>query len=171
MFWFELSLPVVQYPLGLSLALSPKWRVHYACGRLHRRPRGDATVAAAATAASKSRKSPLPLSASPLFQTEPGCRSRNCGACGWSHISCHCCPGRNSPDRYVPVCFGCRGGLVPECLLPTATRARVGAQRMAEHKVLVRGPEAIETLGSSTTLITRMYWRTCSSSNPTVDTA
>jgi calcium-translocating P-type ATPase len=57
-------------------------------------------------------------------------------------------------DAFV-FALGVMVALVPEGLLPTVTLSLAwGAQRMAEHKALVRRLEAVETLGSTTFICT-----------------
>jgi magnesium-transporting ATPase (P-type) len=62
--------------------------------------------------------------------------------------------GRPITDALV-FGIGVTVALVPEALLPTVTLTLAwGAERMAQHRVLVRRLEAVETLGSTTVICT-----------------
>ena len=62
--------------------------------------------------------------------------------------------GRPLADALV-FGIGVTVALVPEALLPTVTLTLAwGAERMAQHRVLVRRLEAVETLGSTTVICT-----------------
>lgn len=62
--------------------------------------------------------------------------------------------GTDASDGFL-FAIGVTVAVVPEGLLPTVTLSlAMGAQRMAEHRALVRHLEAVETLGSTTFICT-----------------
>ena len=61
----------------------------------------------------------------------------------------------NPPSEGFVFALGVTVALVPEALLPTVTLSLAwGAEQMAKRQVLVRGLEAVETLGSTTFICT-----------------